>query len=285
LVAKVFVERELQAVALDWIKIECALPDKPELLLIAQHCGLELDCALGKLVRLFVWYDKHLTQGDDPRVTRAMIDEVTRTRRFAESMVACGWLTDGPESSVRIEKFERHNSKSAKHRALTALRQKNFRNSRQLKTAQESPEIIHSHDDSVTKRRERKQPNPKSKSAGNEDEGNEPGVTAKAEVPALPDWLPADAWQSFVAMRVKIKKPLTDEAIRIAVQRLAKFRAAGHDIREVLENSVLGSYQGLFEPRTAGKPVQQGFEGRDYKSAETNAKDIPWLNDDGNKAA
>lgn len=70
---------------------------------------------------------------------------------------------------------------------------------------------------------------------------------ATATPPALPDWIPADAWLAFLAMRKSVKKPITDSAVPLAVSKLDKLRAAGNDPRAVLEQSTLNSWQGLFE--------------------------------------
>ncbi|WP_019104028.1 helix-turn-helix domain-containing protein [Chromobacterium haemolyticum] len=62
----------------------------------------------------------------------------------------------------------------------------------------------------------------------------------------FPSWLPVDAWTAFVAMRKKLRKPMTDHAARLAVDKLVSLRAEGHDPRAVLEQSVFNSWQGLF---------------------------------------
>jgi uncharacterized protein YdaU (DUF1376 family) len=74
-------------------------------------------------------------------------------------------------------------------------------------------------------------------------------TSKSAPPPALPDWIPADAWTAFAAMRKSIKKPLTDSAVPLAVSKLGKLRDAGNDPRAVLEQSTLNSWQGLFEVR------------------------------------
>jgi uncharacterized protein YdaU (DUF1376 family) len=65
----------------------------------------------------------------------------------------------------------------------------------------------------------------------------------------LPDWLPAEPWNSFLDMRKKLRKPLTVAAVKLAVKRLGDLRTAGDDPKAVLEQSVLNGYQGLFELR------------------------------------
>lgn len=86
----------------------------------------------------------------------------------------------------------------------------------------------------------------------------------------LPEWLPVDAWNSFVAMRKKIKAPMTHDAERLAIGTLEKLMHAGHRPRAVLEQSTLNSWRGLFEikqPRGNG-----GHESRDAFNARENER-------------
>lgn len=65
----------------------------------------------------------------------------------------------------------------------------------------------------------------------------------------LPDHIPAEAWSDFVDMRKRIGKPMTLAAMRLAVGRLDKLAADGWPPGDVLGNSILNSYQGLFPPK------------------------------------
>jgi hypothetical protein len=42
---------------------------------------------------------------------------------------------------------------------------------------------------------------------------------------------------------------MTERAKELAIKKLDKYRAKGHDLDEVLEYSIENSYQGLFEPK------------------------------------
>lgn len=55
------------------------------------------------------------------------------------------------------------------------------------------------------------------------------------------------AWNDYLEMRIKIKKPLTDGAKGMAVKKLIVLQALGHDPVEVLNQSTFNSWQGLFE--------------------------------------
>lgn len=62
----------------------------------------------------------------------------------------------------------------------------------------------------------------------------------------IPDWIPVDAWNDFVDSRKKLKKPLTQVAIKLAISSLSKLKSEGSDPKEVLEQSILNGYSGLF---------------------------------------
>lgn len=75
------------------------------------------------------------------------------------------------------------------------------------------------------------------------------GSEEKAPAFVRPDWVDADAWNGYVAMRKKIKKPATDYALKLVVDELARLKALGHDPREVLEHSIKNSYQDVYAPK------------------------------------
>lgn len=75
----------------------------------------------------------------------------------------------------------------------------------------------------------------------------QPPRTTKADSTVdLPDWLPLVEWRAFVEMRKRIRKPLTDHAAKLAISKLDELRLAGDAPADVLNASVMGSWQGLF---------------------------------------
>ncbi len=66
----------------------------------------------------------------------------------------------------------------------------------------------------------------------------------------LPEWLDAELWAEFLLHRKTLKKPMTDYAQGLAFKTLERVRAAGHDPRASIEQSIFNGWQGLFEPRT-----------------------------------
>jgi len=69
------------------------------------------------------------------------------------------------------------------------------------------------------------------------------------EPPSVPDWIPQDAWQGFVAMRAQKGKPPTERAVEIIVGKLDRWRASGHDPGVVLDTSTENGWTGIFEPK------------------------------------
>lgn len=65
----------------------------------------------------------------------------------------------------------------------------------------------------------------------------------------IPDWIPADAWAGYVEMRKKIKKPMTDRAAELRIKDLEAFRAAGHDLAVILDQSTANNWTDLYEPK------------------------------------
>lgn len=94
-------------------------------------------------------------------------------------------------------------------------------------------------------------------------------LTTKSIRAELPDWIPVDAWNGWVEMRMLRKKPLTDRAYNQAISKLDKLRAKGQDITEVLDRSTMNSWTDLYEikeqkngaaNRTTGNPRNEnGF--------------------------
>jgi len=104
----------------DWIKVELELPDKPEVHYMAGILNLDCDAVVGKLLRVWGWFDKHTVDGN-AKSPSSIVDQVARTTGFADAMVAAGWLTIG-DGLISVPNFDKHNSVSAKTRGSTAAR-------------------------------------------------------------------------------------------------------------------------------------------------------------------
>lgn len=81
---------------------------------------------------------------------------------------------------------------------------------------------------------------------------NEPSMRAKASMVDVPAWIPGEAWSRFVDHRKSIKKPLTADAARLAINALDKLRAAGNPPAQVIDQSIFNGWAGVFALRDTG---------------------------------
>ena len=80
---------------------------------------------------------------------------------------------------------------------------------------------------------------------------------------AYPEWLPRDLFDQFIQERKAMKKPMTLNAVNLAIGRLAKFRAEGQDIVTIIENSIVNGWQGFFPISAPKQPAV--FAPRNFK--------------------
>lgn len=98
----------------------------------------------------------------------------------------------------------------------------------------------------------------------------EPKARKRATVDAAstftpPPWVPLDAWQAWLITRTKKRAPNTGHALDLAVRKLAELQEAGDSPAEVLEQSVLRGWTGLF-PTNRGH--DHGAGGRNRRESE-----------------
>jgi hypothetical protein len=106
----------------DWIKMECCTPEKAEVLAITAKMGWDdVDLTVGKLFRMWRWFDQHTENGNARGVTSALLDRIIGTSGFCEAVQSVGWI-EIREDGINLPNFERHNGNTAKNRALTAKR-------------------------------------------------------------------------------------------------------------------------------------------------------------------
>jgi hypothetical protein len=67
------------------------------------------------------------------------------------------------------------------------------------------------------------------------------------------------AWKAYVEMRIHIKKPMTDYAMKLRVNDLRRLQSEGHDPILVLHQSIGNNWQDLFPLKTKD-PVQAKTE-------------------------
>lgn len=105
----------------DWIKFELTTMDKPEVCQMADLAGIDPDAVVGKLMRVWGWFDQQTENGNAPSVSKKLLDRSVGVPGFCEHMKSVGWMAEA-DGCISLPHFERHNGKTAKNRLLTAKR-------------------------------------------------------------------------------------------------------------------------------------------------------------------
>lgn len=75
----------------------------------------------------------------------------------------------------------------------------------------------------------------------------EPSITTKGFV--LPDWVPVIEWNAFVDHRKKLKKPLTEYSMKLAIIKLKEIIDTGHKADDIINETILRGWQSFFAPK------------------------------------
>lgn len=105
----------------DWIKMRTNLDTDPAVFLIAATLGMDELAVVGRLWKLWSWADQHTKNGDNMRLTAALVDRLVSCPGFAAAMKSADWL-DGSDGALVLPHFERHNGETAKVRSTSAER-------------------------------------------------------------------------------------------------------------------------------------------------------------------
>ena len=79
--------------------------------------------------------------------------------------------------------------------------------------------------------------------------------TKKKDNIIIPDFISKESWHSFLEMRKMIKKPMSDYAKKLAFKKLKRFKDEGYDVNEIIDNSTMSNYCGLFKPKEPSDKV------------------------------
>lgn len=115
---------------MSWIKLETHTFDKVEVYSIAEELGIDADSVIGKCCRVWAWFDSNTVDGVTPSVTKALLDRQCGVIGFCKAMINAKWMTDDGKN-LSLPNYDRHNSKTAKSRALGAIRQSRYKSNAQ----------------------------------------------------------------------------------------------------------------------------------------------------------
>ena len=142
----------------EWIKWTKGLTRKPEVVWMSEILEIPRQEVAGRLMEVWEWADDVTEDGDVPSVTKTFADEVSGITGFAEAMQKVGWLRDmksGNKAGIVFPKFERHNGKSGKRRALTAKRNSSYRQKTRDASVTQETSLEKRREDPVDPRRPR----------------------------------------------------------------------------------------------------------------------------------
>lgn len=108
---------------MSWLKFDTSTPEKPEVLAITIELGWDdPDLTVGKLLKVWRWFDEHSTNGNAPSVTLPLLDRIIGVTGITQAMINVGWVESLDGGGLAICNFENHNGATAKDRALAAKR-------------------------------------------------------------------------------------------------------------------------------------------------------------------
>ena len=92
--------------------------------------------------------------------------------------------------------------------------------------------------------------------------GGDDGVKKSKKIikkPELPEWLQPEVWTTFCDHRKSIKKPITPQAEKLLLGELLKLKNAGNSPIDVINQSIMKGWTGLFELKDThnSTPLQQ----------------------------
>jgi len=115
----------------DWIKVEHATLDKPEIAMAAEVLGISEADSFYLFMRYWVWLDQNLDEarvGLVPFVSRRSLETKFKCPGFAGMLESLGWAQfDDEQRILTVVNWDRHNGKSAQSRAVEQRKKKRQR--------------------------------------------------------------------------------------------------------------------------------------------------------------
>lgn len=222
---------------------------------MAQILEIDPDAVVGKLLRVWAWFDEQTENGNASSVTKALLDRKVGVTGFVTAMLQVGWLIE-TEHGLSVPNFDRHNGHTAKKRVLTAKRVAESRaNSNDVTPRKQECNAV-----SVTpalareeKIREDKNINTKPPKSP---KGDRSGFDfASLELPEqIRTEAMQDAWLRWGKHRREIRKPLTQTQ---CLEQLRQFADWG-TVRSIaaINHTIIKGWQGIVEPDQSSSTTQ-----------------------------
>jgi len=251
-----------------WLKFDVTTPEKPEVLAITVAMGWDdPDLTVGKLLKVWRWFDQHTVDGNAKSVTPALLDRLIGVTGLTQAIADSGWLVIH-SGGLTLPNFETHNGKTAKDRALTASRVAKSKSNAKGNASTVTEPLAREE-----KRREEKKVNTEGESATHSTPSQPVPAKQKAEAIAKPDDVEQQTWADWCQLRKAKKATVSSTVIDGARDEAGK---AGMSLEAFLKVWCLRGSQGLEaswlkpEERKQSTPLnkQQALEQRNRDVAE-----------------
>lgn len=210
--------------ALDWIRIQMNTPDKPEVMRMARKLSISRDDVVGKLVRLWAWFDSNSVDGVVDGVVSTDVDALVGLDGFASVMGEVGWLEwDDEAEKITMPNFDSHNGESAKKRGLKAQRQAKWRKNK---------------DDNVDA--------PVSTNTSTrEEKRREENIYSKFDFSDWPSTPSKQVLDDWFAMRKRQKADVSQTVINRLTNEFLKAKSLGYSVDDCLSECVTRNWRGF----------------------------------------
>lgn len=195
---------------MSWLKFDTATPEKPEVMALTVAMGWDdPDLTVGKLLKVWRWFDQHTVEGNAAGVTAALLDRLIGVTGFSAQMAKVGWLVIH-EGGISLPNFDRHNGKTAKDRALTAKRV-----SEHKANAKANGQVTVAALPTALPREEKRREEGNTSSSLRSEEGE------RKRTPSRPESVSDQVWGDWLALRKAKKAPVTQTVIDQATKQAA----------------------------------------------------------------
>lgn len=200
----------------DWIKFEANTPEKPEVFAITATMGWsDPDLTVGKLLKVWRWFDQQTMDGNAVSVTLPLLDCIAGVIGFANAMLKVGWL-EVSDVGVSLPNFERHNGKTAKQRCLGAKRAASHKSNAKGNGKSNANSVT-----SALPREEKRREENKDKGAGAQQlPGLNFDIRSELSARGVDDQVAAD----WLQMRKSQKAPVTETVLKQHIEEADKAR-------------------------------------------------------------
>lgn len=244
-----------------WLRLWHDMPNDPKWRTIARISGQSIPVVLSVYLHLLVDGSRNVTRG---HVT-VTLEDIASAIDVSEDAISS--VLDAMQGRVLDEKRltgwelrqpKKEDAGDAETGAKSAAerkREQRERDKAEAESKQQSKPVTESHEESrnVTLDKE------EDKDKENKKQKQKKGAALPLDF-SVPEFISSRTWRSWVTHRIEIKKPMTESIAKACIAQLTKFHQAGHDVDEIILNSISGGWSGLFEPnakRGTGPPAKK----------------------------